>query len=169
MLLKNRRISRPFDEEMWCPFSVTLLTKCLHLIADLFLMAIDKQNVIQSMLGLASNTANAMKNVVTNQELSLSDLAFLEKSDSQAENAHVLVVNHPNRLAIEDYLRDPHPIDLDWYVTNQIVLAVHPLATLFDWGQLYSIEKLCESIGLKDDASGLNFYKSKVQEWQPLL
>jgi len=184
LLTKNKRLSHPFDEKIWCPLSVSLLTKCLHLIADFLLMGRDQQILCKTFMGLARDAANTMKNIInesvnasTNQDLSrFGSLAFVEKSNEQ-EGAHVLIVEavNINKLTVEEYLNDPQPLDLDWYLIHQVILAVHPLASLIDWGPssdtgnpLYSIERLCEDVGL-GDTSYLNFYTSKVQEWRPLV
>ena len=80
-------------------------------------------------------------------------------------------------MPVEDYLKDAVPLDKDWYLI-QIVLAVHPLASLIDWGQssstanndaLYSIEKLCQTIGLDKETPFLGQYRKKVVDWEPLL
>jgi len=182
MLIKDKRLSHPFDERIWCPLSVSLLTKCLHLIVDHLLMGRDHQILFKTFMGLARNTADTMKNIIhesgnssSNQAVSrVGSLAFAEKSNAKA-GLHVLIVEavNVNKSTVEDYMNDPKPLDLDWYLIHQVVLAVHPVASLIDWSQnsdtgnsLYSIEKL--NVGL-EDASYLAFYTSTMQEWCPLV
>merc|ERR1712194_143146 len=184
LLIKDERLSHPFDEKLWCPLSVSLLTKCLHLISDYLLMGRNHHILLKTFMGLARDTADTMKKIIhesgnasSNQDVSrVGSLAFVEKPNTQ-ECLHVLLVEavNINTSTVKDYINDPQPLDLDWYLIHQVVLAVHPLASLIDWGQhsgtgkpLYSIEKLCASVGI-EDTTYLNFYTSTMQEWHPLV
>jgi len=184
MLMKNHRLSHPFDKKIWCTVSMSLLTSCLHLIADYLLMGIDKQILYKRLMGLARGAANAMRDISakasTRRDFSLiNNLTFHENAHPQ-ELAHVVVVDaiHINRLSVGDYVKDPGlmSLDMEWYLIHQVILAVHPFASLIEWGpssgtdnSLYSIDKLCGNIGLDKDASYLNFYSLKVREWRPLV
>mmetsp|Transcript_14031 Transcript_14031/g.26748 ORF Transcript_14031/g.26748 Transcript_14031/m.26748 type:complete len:444 (+) Transcript_14031:1976-3307(+) len=177
LLMKNKRLSHPFDEKIWCPISVSLITKCLHLIADFLLMGRDKKILCEAFMGLARDAANTMKDIINESENAslVGNLAFVDKSNEQ--NAAYVIAESVdvNKLALEDYLNKPQPLDLDWYLVHQVILAVHPLASLIDWGSsagtgnpLYSIHKTSTNVGL-EDSSYLNFYTLKDEEWHPLL
>ena len=169
-MIQNKRLSQPFDEEVWCPLSVSLLVKGLHLVSDCLLMGREKQGLCNELMELARDAANAIRNAAqsdANQD-SLSDLAFLRKSSN--DRVVVLESLQQNRMAIGNYVKDPQPLDLELYLTEQVVLVVHPLATLIDWGSspIYSLEKLRDCVGLSD-ASYLNFYSGKVGSYCPLI
>ena len=181
LLVKSKRLSTPFDEEIWCPLAKSLLSKCLHLLADNILMGRDKAVLAEELMGLACDACRDIENVINrlarSQGPTLKDLGFLEKSSSAQADVQVLVTQavHINRLTLEAYADEPEPLDLEWYLVHQVIQTVHPIASLINWGprdtadgRLYSIEKLCDRIGL-DDCSYLPFYVSRVQEWQPLL
>lgn len=184
LLVKNKRLSKPFDEKHWCPLSVSLMRKSLHLMADYSSLGIDKTVLSKRLMDLVAITANELEIILShsssNQELfNVNKLAFCEKDNASDSVRRVVVAEaiEVNRLSVEDYLKDAVPLDKDWYLI-QIVLAVHPLASLIDWGQssstanndaLYSIEKLCQTIGLDKDTPFLGQYRKKVVDWEPLL
>jgi len=184
LLEKHKRLLHPFDEKAWCPLSVSLLTKCLHLIADYLLMGRDSCILFATLLELARQAAETVRNIAresrnnaTTQDVAqVASLAFVETSNAP-ECLRVLIVEsiNDNTSDVKDYICNPQPLDLDWYLTHQVVLAVHSVASLIDCSlktgaghPLYSIEKLCEHIGL-EDTSYLHFYTSTVQEWRPLV
>jgi len=179
-LMSNERLSHPFDEEQWCPLSVDLMTSCLHSIADCLLLSTEKNVVFQRLLGFARDAANSLSDIMnkntntsTNQVSLIDKLAFVEEEDA-SESDRVVVVESVkiNRSSIDDYVKG-HILDKEWYLIHQIVLVVHPIASLIDWGSadgtLYSIEKLCETIGLDKETPYISYYKAKTRDWKSLL
>ena len=183
LLVKNKRLSKPFDEKYWCPLCVSLMRKSLHLMADYSSLGIDKNVLSTRLMDLVAVAADELENILnnssSNQELSdVNKLAFREQDNASDAVRRVVVAEaiEVNRLSVEDYLKNAVPLDKDWYLI-QIVLAVHPLASLIDWGQssstavdaLYSIEKLCKTIGLDEETPFSDQYRKKVVDWEPLL
>ena len=179
LLNSNGRLSHPFGEEQWCPLSVNLTISCLHSIADSLLLCIDKNVVCQRLLGSARDAANSLSDIMnkntdssTNQASLIDKLAFVEEDASESDRVVVVESVEVNRASIDDYMKG-HILDKEWYLIHQIVLVVHPIASLIDWGSaddiLYSIEKLCEAIGLDKEAPYISYYKSKTRDWKSLL
>lgn len=179
LLNSNGRLTHPFDEEQWCPLSVNLMTSCLHSIADSLLQSTEKNVVCQRLLGSARDAANSLSDIMnkntnssTNQASLIDMLAFVEEDCSESDRVVVVESVEVNRASIDDYMKG-HILDKEWYLIHQIVLVLHPIASLIDWGSadgtLYSIEKLCETIGLDKEAPYISYYKSKTRDWKSLL
>jgi hypothetical protein len=180
LLAKDKRLTHPFDEMMWCPLSISFLAKCVYLIADFLLMSRDKQILCTMLTELACDAANSLKEIIKNsantppnvdignlnKRICVENLAFKHKV-----NSRVLVVEsvHINKLCVDEYLITPLSLDFDWYIINQITLPVHAVASLVDWDGKYSLVKLFERIELDIDASYVKFFQQKVQGWQPII
>ena len=178
LLISNGRLTHPLGEEQWCPLSVNLTISCLHSIADSLLLCIDKNVVCQRLLGSARDAANSLSDIMnkntnsaTDQASLIDKLAFVEDDASESDRVVVVASIEANRTSIDDM--KGHILDKEWYLIHQIVLVVHPIASLIDWGSadgtLYSIEKLCETIGLDKEAPYISYYKAKTRERKPLL
>jgi len=178
LLMSNGRLTHPFGEKQWCSLSVNLTISCLHLIADSLLLCTDKNVVCQRLLGSARDAVNSLSDIInkktntsTDQASLIDKLAFVEEDCSDSDRVVVVESVEVNRTSIDDM--KGHILDKEWYIIHQIVLVVHPIASLIDWGSadgtLYSIEKLCETISLDKEAPYISYYKSKTREWKPLL
>ena len=167
LLTNNDRLSRPFDDEYWCPLSLTLLSKCLHFISDYRLIGRDRRILCDTLMGLARDAANSVKNIANGNTL-LHQLAFAEKQSK----SHVVVCQavNVNKLTVEECLNEKRPLDLDWYIVHQIILPVNSLASLIDSGTyastgapLFTLEQLCEKVG-HEGLSYLQFYVPTFQQ-----
>jgi hypothetical protein len=172
LLISNGRLSHPFDEEQWCPLSANLMTSCLHSIADSLLFGTEKTVVCQRLLGYVCDAANIVSDIVdknTNQASLIDKLAFVEEDTSESDRVVVVESVEVNRISIDDYVKG-HILDKEWYLIHQIVLTIHPIASLIDWGSadgtLYSIEKLCETIGLDKETPYISYFESKTRDWK---
>ena len=102
-------------------------------------------------------------------------MAFCEQDNASDVVRQVVVAEaiEINRLSVEDYLKDavPYPdcfsspplgfVDRDWGQSQSSSTANN--------NALYSIEKLCQTIGLDKDTPFLGQYRKKVVDWEPLL
>lgn len=168
LLTKHKRTPSPFDEKSWCPLSVGLMTKCLHLIADFLLMGKEPKISLEMLMRFARDTAQTMR-----ETTNFDDLAF-DKEGNAPRGDRFLVVEDicVDTVSVDDQRNNPVPLDSDWYIIHQIVMVVHPLASLIDWGvdsdgkPLYRVEKLLQAIGLDTDAP---YVSLGVPDWQPLM
>lgn len=181
LLGKTSRLTHPFDAMVWCPFSTSLLEECVLKTAHYLVhMGREKPTLCQALTEIASNAFKALKEITKNSEITppsidigtinkticVENLAFKHKVHDA-----VLVVEstHINELCVKDYLRAPKPLDFDWYLINQIILPVHAVASLIDWGgTCYSLETLFEHIELDIDAYA-ECFRRKVRSWHPLI
>ena len=172
LLVQNKRLLDPFEETLWCPLAVSLMTKCVHAFADFILFGLEKTSLYQRLLGLARDAATELNDAT--HDLSLIDKLVLQEKGDASKAINVVVVEpiHVNRMSVEAYAKDPMPLDKEWYLIHQIVLIIHPIATLIDWvhnvDAHYSIEKLSEALGLDTSAPYLSDYISKIEDWEQL-
>jgi len=148
LLNSNGRLTQPFDEEQWCPLSVNLMTSCLHSIAEWRLQSTEKNVVCQRLLGSARDAANSLRDIMnkntnsaTDQASLIDKLAFVEEEASESDRVVVVESVEANRMSFDNL--KGHILDKEWYIIHQIVLVVHPIASLIDWGSadgtLYSM------------------------------
>ncbi len=180
LLAKEKRLTHPFDEMTWCPFSSSLLEECVLMTADFLLMGREKLTLYQKLTETTSNAFKALKEIINNSAITPPsiDIGVINKTICVGNlalkhkvHSAVLVVEsiHINELCVEDYLRAPRPLDLDWYLINQIILPIHAVASVIDWdGTCYSLETLFEHIELDIDAYA-EFFRRKVHGWHPLI
>jgi len=180
LLAKDKRLNHPFDEMIWCPLSVSFLAKCVYHVAEFLLVGRDKQKLCEIIMGMACDAAKSLKLIIKNSAntpsntdngnknklICVENLAFNHKV-----NIRVVVVEsiHINKLCVAEYLSNPMPLDVNWYLINQIILPLHAVASLIDWDGNYSLEKLFEQIELDTDMSYIEFFRRKVFGWHPLI
>lgn len=137
LLTKNKRTSHPLDEEM-SSLSMSLMIKCLHLMANGELFNINKDVLRLKLFHMAYSASIELNHSTTanNNDISLIDKLALD-------TVEVAVESDKQRAGIS-------PAE----IIHQIVTVIHPIASLTDWSSsegdtnnnssLYSIGNLCE-------------------------
>ncbi len=173
LLEKNDRISAKFVVSRRCPLSATFVSNCLLLFADFFLLNKDNKDLFRNLMDLVRDTQYELQETIervgTSTDLDLSlvgKLTFdLGPNDDGAAQRR-LVVEQNYEMSFDQFVTNPTQfLDYVWYAIYQIALPLHKIASLFDWGTLYSVELLCKelSISLSSDE------RSKFKDWDPLL
>ena len=190
LLAKEKRLLHPYDEKYWCPVSVTLLSKSLHLVSD-YLLPVKKrcgdvasdvqQTLFKELMKLSHEAANSVKDIInhngrmsSNCELSVRDIAFLAKPEA---GSRVLVVNTEpiSWVSIEDFSKATKTLFLEWYLIHEVVMVVHALASLIHWNScqntgepIYSLKNMCEVVGIEESLLD-NFVPHAIRAWMPLI
>ena len=164
LLEKNNRVSL----NNRCLMSATFVLECLLLIADFLLMDNDMGDLFRSLMELGRVATYKVKE--TNERIgthpdrdTLSNFCF-ETSTSEAQRR--LVVEPNCEVSLDQFFNNPTHLDCDWYAIHQIALPLHNIASLLDWGNLYSVETLCNELSLTLSCSD---ERSKFKEWEPLM
>jgi hypothetical protein len=168
---KHKRLLAPFDGTKWCLMSQSLLQNVLHAVADYTLFdessSHQRLNVLcATILSLASDSAKVLK------EISSQSICTLSLLEDSTRNTRLLVAKsiRANKMSVDEYRNNPQPLDLEWYLCNQIVMAIHPLASLIHWKDAgYSFQVLCDRVGLDLDSPYLSNEQAKLKSWNPLL
>lgn len=158
LMTKHQRITDPFDNEKWCPMSQTLLKNMLFAIADYMLPGreTDTQALANALVSLALKAAQCIKDTPkSDSKEAIHDLS-LHSNDS---TPIIIVQSIRSQVSVQDFLDGAQQLDLEWYICNQIVMAVHPLLSSIDWQESnwYSLRMLCEKVGLDYSSPYLTF------------
>lgn len=196
LLVKEKRLLNPFDEQYWCPISVQLLKKSLHIVADYLIQ--DKNHCDESNLNIllslrkklfdvaleATRAVKAITDLIADSKTDTSSfasyLSFLEKADPSKDIKHhsrYLVVDSVqlSRVSVEDFAKAPQSLDKNWYLISEVIFVTHALASLINWNPyqstektIYSLDEICNAVEINEDAS-YKLLTPKIRAWGPLI
>ena len=172
LLEKNDRVSANFVVSRRCPLSVTFVSNCLLLVADFLLLNKGNEDLFRSLMDLVRVTAyklqTTIERVVMSRDIDLSlvgKLTFELGPNDDRTAQRRLVVKPDYEMSFDQFVTNPKHLDYVWYAIYQIALPLHKIASLIDWGTLYSVESLCKELSIS-----LSFdQRSKFKDWDPLL
>ena len=163
VLKKHDRLPSPFDKTKWCPLSQFLLQEVLHAIADHIISSTHENTKLlcSKILSLASETVESLRAITNerpkksslNQVSHIRDLSLLDITSDNPSSILIVQSIKTHKVSVDDFQLKPQPLDFEWYLCHQIVMALHPILSSIDWPDdsftsSYSLRFLCEQVGL---------------------
>lgn len=171
LMTKYNRMTEPFDTKKWCPLARTLLMRMLHAIAD-FTLVQDKKDIqvlCRNLLSLARQAVRSIQELAKGDltELNIQDLSFLRK-----HNTSIIIVHSIKRhkLSVDEYLKAPQKLDVEWYICCQIIMVAYPLlSSIWQEGNACSLlPMLCEQVGIDHNSPYLTLAHT-IEAFTPLV
>ena len=153
---------RPYDEKIWCRLSMELMTTALHILANYLLNGATA--CVKGPYDAIINAARAASDKLRYLAASLDDLAFASPKADASEWVVVVDSVLANRMQVDAFKNSRASLDIEWYLTRQVLVVVHPLL-LFLRVDSYSIETLCGAIGLDITSPYVIHYETKARQW----
>jgi len=195
LLVKDNRLHHPLNDRHWCPISMRLLTRSLHVVADNIIPTHERKEssyedvlsaCAEKLLVILREATEAVRNILAldkeeAKENFLRYLAFHEKSVSECGTeqssryylkAESEVTPH---VSVEDCSKGQTTLDENFYLIHQVLFVTHALASLIDWNNfnnrgegIYSFEKACQIAAIDLDLAR-RLQTEKSRSWKPLI
>lgn len=195
LLVKDNRLHHPLNDRHWCPISMHLLRRSLHLVADYIIPTHERKEssyedalsaCAEKLLAILCEATEAVKKIlalhkIETEEVYLRYLAFHETSVSecgteQSSRYYLKVESEVTpHVSVEDFSKGQITLDEHFYLIHQVLFVAHALASLIDWNNfndrgevIYSFEKACQ-ISAIDLTSARRSQTEKSRSWKPLI
>lgn len=153
---------RPYDEKIWCRLSMDLMTTVLHILANYLLNGATA--CVTGPYDAIINAAKTASDKLRYLAASLDDLALASPKSDASEWVVVVDSVLANRMQVDVFKNSGAFLDMEWYLTRQVMVVVHPLLLLLRVDS-YSVETLCGAIGLDATSPFVIHYETKARQW----